>query len=191
MENKYNRDLYTHGLETYEAEYEKNTNGRDFVFGVVLGTVVGGIVGLLLAPKPGKELQGDLSEKSNKILDDVKTKTDGLKEQAQSKAEEIRTQAEDKKVEVKEKVEEKKVQANQKAEEVKTQAEEKKTEAKKKADEVKSKQAEKKANKGVVTADDVANEELKAQKGAIKSEVEDEDLKGPKTVVDKKSFDKK
>ena len=23
MENKYNRDLYTHGLETYEAEYEK------------------------------------------------------------------------------------------------------------------------------------------------------------------------
>ncbi|MER2035251.1 hypothetical protein [Mammaliicoccus vitulinus] len=53
MENKYNRDLYTHGLETYEAEYNKNTNGRDFVFGVVLGTVVGGIVGLLLAPKAG------------------------------------------------------------------------------------------------------------------------------------------
>ena len=34
-------------------------------------------------------------------------------------------------------------------------------------------------------------EELKAQKGAIKSEVENEDLKGPKTVVEKKTFDKK
>lgn len=162
MENKYNRDLYTHGLETYEAEYNKNTNGRDFVFGVVLGTVVGGIVGLLLAPKAGKELQDDLSEKSNKILDDVKAKT-----------------------------EEKKVQANEKAEEVKAKADEKKTETKKKAEEVQSKQAEKKANKGVVTADDVENEELKAQKGAIKSEVKDEDLKGPKTVVEKKTFDKK
>ncbi|MCJ0922906.1 YtxH domain-containing protein [Mammaliicoccus sciuri] len=173
MENKYNRDLYTHGLETYEAEYEKNTNGRDFVFGVVLGTVVGGIVGLLLAPKSGKELQDDLSEKSNKIIDDVKTKTDDLKVQAQSKAEEIKTQAEEKKEEVKTKVEDKKAQASEKAEEVK------------------SKQAEKKANKGVVTADDVGDEELKAQKGAIKSEVENEDLKGPKTVVEKKTFDKK
>ncbi|PTI89666.1 YtxH domain-containing protein, partial [Mammaliicoccus vitulinus] len=185
MENKYNRDLYTHGLETYEAEYNKNTNGRDFVFGVVLGTVVGGIVGLLLAPKAGKELQDDLSEKSNKILDDVKAKTEEKKVQAQSKAEEIRTQAEDKKAEVQTKVEEKKVQANEKAEEVKAKADEKKTETKKKAEEVQSKQAEKKANKGVVTADDVENEELKAQKGAIKSEVKDEDLKGPKTVVEK------
>lgn len=191
MENKYNRDLYTHGLETYEAEYEKNTNGRDFVFGVVLGTVVGGIVGLLLAPKSGKELQDDLSEKSNKIIDDVKTKTDDLKVQAQSKAEEIKTQAEEKKEEVKTKVEDKKAQASEKAEEVKAKAADKKDEASQKAEEVKSKQAEKKANKGVVTADDVGDEELKAQKGAIKSEVENEDLKGPKTVVEKKTFDKK
>ncbi|WP_320424455.1 YtxH domain-containing protein [Mammaliicoccus lentus] len=180
MENQYNRDLYTHGLETYEAKHENNTSGRDFVFGVILGTVVGGIAGLLLAPKSGRALQDDLSEQSNKIIEDVKTKTDDLKAQAQTKAEELRTQAEEKKEE-----------AADKAEQAKAKAEEKKTETKKKADEVKSKQAEKKANKNVVTADDVDDEELKAQKGAIKSEVNDEDLKGPKTVVEKKTFDKK
>jgi len=62
MENQYNRDLYTHGLETYEAKHENNTSVRDFVFGVILGTVVGGIAGLLLAPKSGRALQHDLSE---------------------------------------------------------------------------------------------------------------------------------
>lgn len=186
MENQYNRDLYTHGLETYEAKHENNTSGRDFVFGVILGTVVGGIAGLLLAPKSGRALQDDLSEQSNKIIEDVKTKTDDLKAQAQTKAEELRTQAEEKKEEATEKAKEVKAKAEDKKEEVK--AEEKKTETKKKADEVKSKQAEKKANKNVVTADDVDDEELKAQKGAIKSEVNDEDLKGPKTVVvDRKS----
>lgn len=168
MENQYNRDLYTHGLETYEAKRDNNTNGRDFVFGVILGTVVGGIAGLLLAPKSGRALQDDLSEQSNKIIEDVKTKTDDLKAQAQTKAE-------DKKEEVKAKTEEKKEEAADKAEQAKEKAEEKKTETKKKAEEVKSKQAEKKANKNVVTADDV----------------EDEELKGPKTVVEKKTFDKK
>lgn len=191
MENQYNRDLYTHGLETYEAKHENNTSGRDFVFGVILGTVVGGIAGLLLAPKSGRALQDDLSEQSNKIIEDVKTKTDDLKAQAQTKAEELRTQAEEKKEEATEKAKEVKAKAEEKKEEAADKAEEKKTETKKKADEVKSKQAEKKANKNVVTADDVDDEELKAQKGAIKSEVNDEDLKGPKTVVEKKTFDKK
>lgn len=179
MENKYNRDLYTHGLESYEAEIEKNTNGRDFVFGVVLGTVVGGIVGLLLAPKPGRELQDDINEKSNQILGDVKSKTEDLKQQAQVKAEEVKVKAEDKKE-----------QAQAKVDEAKAKSEKKTEEAKKKVEEVKSKNAEKKADKNVVTADDVDNEELKAQKSAIQSEVQDDNLKGPKTVVDKKSFDK-
>ena len=106
MENQYNRDLYTHGLETYEAKHENNTSGRDFVFGVILGTVVGGIAGLLLAPKSGRALQDDLSEQSNKIIEDVKTKTDDLKAQAQTKAEELRTQAEEKKEEATEKAKE-------------------------------------------------------------------------------------
>ncbi|WP_259342208.1 hypothetical protein [Mammaliicoccus sciuri] len=103
----------------------------------------------------------------------------------------MKAKAADKKEEASQKAEEVKAKATDKKEEVKTKASEKKTETKKKAEEVKSKQAEKKANKGVVTADDVGDEELKAQKGEIKSEVENEDLKGPKTVVEKKTFDKK
>ncbi len=144
MENQYNRDLYTHGLETYEAKHENNTSGRDFVFGVILGTVVGGIAGLLLAPKSGRALQDDLSEQSNKIIEDVKTKTDDLKAQAQTKAEELRTQAEEKKEEATEKAKEVKAKAEDKKEEVKAKTEEKKEEAADKAEQANAKAVVKK-----------------------------------------------
>lgn len=48
-----------------------NDGFRTFVT-FVLGAAVGAVCGLLLAPKPGKELRGDLKEFSDRIADDAK-----------------------------------------------------------------------------------------------------------------------
>ncbi|MAT38777.1 MAG: gas vesicle protein [Ectothiorhodospiraceae bacterium] len=53
--------------------------------GFLAGAVTGGILGLLYAPKPGKELRGDLKEKSGEIAHDV----DQYLKEAQTKAKEL------------------------------------------------------------------------------------------------------
>lgn len=39
-----------------------NMNGKDFVIGALLGGIIGACAALLLAPKSGRELRGDLNE---------------------------------------------------------------------------------------------------------------------------------
>lgn len=69
MANTYNRDLHTHTVKEYRVK--KDTTARDFSIGLGAGLIVGSFIGLLVAPKPGKELQQDLSNKS----DDLKFKS--------------------------------------------------------------------------------------------------------------------
>ena len=51
----------------------QSSNSGEFIKGMFIGTVVGGIAGaitaLLLAPKSGQELRRDISEKSQEIYD--------------------------------------------------------------------------------------------------------------------------
>lgn len=63
------------------SENNNNMNGKDFLLGAVVGAAVGAISALLLAPKAGKELRGDLatqystvSEKTQEIAGVVKSK---------------------------------------------------------------------------------------------------------------------
>ncbi len=42
-------------------------NSKDFVVGVVIGGIAGAVTSLLLAPKSGKELRGDIKEKSGEL----------------------------------------------------------------------------------------------------------------------------
>lgn len=58
-----------------------NMNGKDFLLGAVVGAAVGAISALLLAPKTGKDLRGDIatqysnvSEKTQEIAGVVKSK---------------------------------------------------------------------------------------------------------------------
>jgi gas vesicle protein len=55
---------------------------RNLLLGFLSGAVVGGIVALLYAPKPGKELRGDIRRKGGEIAEDL----DGYLHEAQEKA---------------------------------------------------------------------------------------------------------
>ncbi|MGV2874914.1 YtxH domain-containing protein [Macrococcus capreoli] len=65
MPNTYNRDMHTHTVKEYKVQ--KDTTARDFSIGLTAGLVVGSFIGLLVAPKAGKELQQDLSQKSETL----------------------------------------------------------------------------------------------------------------------------
>ena len=46
--------------------------GRDFLVGMVLGSIVGAAMGLLLAPQSGEETRDTLSEQARELGDKVK-----------------------------------------------------------------------------------------------------------------------
>ena len=50
-----------YGSDTYSSEQEHSSRSSDFMVGVLCGAVVGAALGLLLAPKPGAELRGQLA----------------------------------------------------------------------------------------------------------------------------------
>ncbi len=55
---------------------------RNLLVGFLSGAVVGGIVALLYAPKPGKELRGDILRKGGELAEDI----EGYLQDAQDKA---------------------------------------------------------------------------------------------------------
>ena len=46
---------------------------RHFFTGLLIGGILGGVAGLLFAPKSGKELRADIKEKRDKSLKETKT----------------------------------------------------------------------------------------------------------------------
>lgn len=58
---------------------------RNLLLGFLSGALVGGIFALLYAPKPGRELRGDLLQKGGELADDV----DEYLQDAQEKAKHI------------------------------------------------------------------------------------------------------
>ncbi len=70
---------------------ESGGRGKDFLVGAVIGSVLGAITALLLAPKSGKELRADLSEqvsnvseKTQQIASEVSNRTQGIVKQVSS-----------------------------------------------------------------------------------------------------------
>ncbi len=60
-------------MEEYE-EMECERNGG-FGWGFLLGTVLGGVAGILLAPKPGKDLRSELKQKGTSAYGSAKDVT--------------------------------------------------------------------------------------------------------------------
>jgi gas vesicle protein len=72
---------------------ENNMNGKDFLLGAVVGAALGAITALLLAPKSGRELRGDIAqqyhnvtEKTQEFAGVVKNKSLELAEKAKEVA---------------------------------------------------------------------------------------------------------
>jgi gas vesicle protein len=61
---------------------EKNT--KIFLGGLITGGLIGGIAGLIFAPKSGKELRQDISDKSNELLENTNELIDNAKTKADS-----------------------------------------------------------------------------------------------------------
>ena len=57
---------------------------RNLLLGFLSGAVVGGIVALLYAPKPGRELRGDLMKKGGELADEVEDYLHDAHEKARS-----------------------------------------------------------------------------------------------------------
>jgi len=62
---------------------ERNTT-KGFLIGVLTGGVVGGSIALLLAPKSGKELRKDISEKTDDLLKEADLNYQSAKNKAAS-----------------------------------------------------------------------------------------------------------
>lgn len=55
---------------------------RNLLLGFLSGALVGGVVALLYAPKPGRELRGDLMKKGGELADDIEDYLQDAQEKA-------------------------------------------------------------------------------------------------------------
>ena len=62
--------------------FKEEKRKKSFLSGLIAGGFIGGLAGLLFAPKSGRELRSDISDKGNEIIND----TTDLLENAKSKA---------------------------------------------------------------------------------------------------------
>jgi gas vesicle protein len=56
--------------------------GDSFFKGLVLGGIIGGVIGVLFAPKSGKETREELSEESEKLINQFKSDIENAKKAA-------------------------------------------------------------------------------------------------------------
>lgn len=76
------------------THHEANDNGRDglAIFGaMVLGALIGGIAALLLAPKSGRELRGEIGETATY----TKQRAEELAEQMEAKYQDVKGRVEE------------------------------------------------------------------------------------------------
>ena len=64
---------------------DENKMARGMVLGFLAGSVIGGIIALLYAPKSGKELRNDIKLKKDEFLDDTSEYMQIAKEKANEK----------------------------------------------------------------------------------------------------------
>jgi len=89
------------GKEGFRMEEGQiKTNGSRFLRGLLIGGVLGGIAGLLFAPKTGKELRADLKERgstvfkgASEVYSEARTQAKAIVEDAKRRAEELKREA--------------------------------------------------------------------------------------------------
>ncbi len=73
-----------------------------FIAGFAIGSIVGGLIGILLAPQSGEETREILSDKSKEICDkahsavsEIQSKADGIVSDMQTKGDELISKLQD------------------------------------------------------------------------------------------------
>jgi gas vesicle protein len=65
-------------------------NGDSFFKGFIFGSIVGGVLGVLLAPKSGREIRDELGEEAGKIFEHSKSDFENARKAAMQSFEEGR-----------------------------------------------------------------------------------------------------
>ena len=65
-------------------------NGDSFFKGFIFGSIVGGVLGVLLAPKSGREIRDELGEEAGKIFEHSKSDLENARKAAMQSFEEGR-----------------------------------------------------------------------------------------------------
>lgn len=78
--------------ETSQNKGDGSINAKDFLIGTLIGGIVGSLTALLLAPKSGKELRGDINNQAHLL----KEKSGQLRDTAVVKGNEIASTVKDK-----------------------------------------------------------------------------------------------
>lgn len=60
----------------------ENKMAKGLITGFVAGGIVGAVIALLYAPKPGKELRGDIKRKTAELVDEAEEYLESAKEKA-------------------------------------------------------------------------------------------------------------
>ncbi|MFC5543339.1 MAG: YtxH domain-containing protein [Bacilli bacterium] len=76
-----------------ETREEETINMKDFVIGALVGGIVGAAVGLLLAPKTGKDLRSDVLEQASNIRQKGIVLTSTAKEKTAQLSSQIKEQS--------------------------------------------------------------------------------------------------
>ena len=72
---------------------ESSVNMKDFVIGALVGGIVGAAAGLLLAPKAGRELRGDVAHQAVNIKDKSVELSQQLKDQSTHLVDKVKSKA--------------------------------------------------------------------------------------------------
>lgn len=72
------------------TDNEKTAMVKGLVTGTLIGGIVGAAIALLYAPKSGRELRGDIREKTNKLLTDAETAIERAKAKVATAVEEAK-----------------------------------------------------------------------------------------------------
>lgn len=59
---------------------DENGMSKGLILGLLTGTIIGSVLGLLFAPKSGRELRGELKEKSDEFLNGAEDYLEQAKE---------------------------------------------------------------------------------------------------------------
>lgn len=80
-------------MSNMEQDYQQG--GSSFLKGAFIGALVGAAAALLFAPKPGRELRGDLSDKLTVVSDKTKEVCSSVSSKAAELAKTVSTKASD------------------------------------------------------------------------------------------------
>jgi gas vesicle protein len=98
--------LFTKSIEQRHEEELRKWSFIRFIEGLLLGLSIGSLIGLLSAPKSGKETIVDIKSKSSELKDEAIKKGKKIVPKIKNKTEELEDDIEDAAEEVADKVEE-------------------------------------------------------------------------------------